>query len=77
MPLATAAMVDADGNKQKHGTVQIHVYGRVGSLPRSWGESSAQLATGAEVTVVDSLYSASGSIEGGCIRGQVAAPGKT
>ena len=30
VPPAVAAMVDADGNEQEHGTIQANVYGRPG-----------------------------------------------
>ncbi len=76
MPLAATAVMDADNNQQEYGTLQVDIYGRPGGLPGSWSRSSAQLAAGAEVTVVDSLYSAGGGIDGGRIRVQDAAPVK-
>lgn len=76
MSVAVPAVVDADGDEQEHGTVKIDVYGRAGGLPRSRRKPSAQLAPGAAMAAVDSLYSAGGDVDGRCIGGQVAAPDK-
>ena len=70
--------MDADGDNQDYGAVQVDIYGRPGNLPCSWCRSPAQLTTGAEVSVVETLYSAGGGIDGRCIWGQQGAtPVKT
>ena len=77
MSVAVPAAVDTDGDSQEHRAVEIDVYGRAGGLPRSWGKASAQLAPGAPMAAVDSLYSTGSDVDGKCIGGQAATPEKT